>query len=130
MKSHPSANEIYEQVRKQLPHISLGTVYRNLDVLCEQGLVRRLHLGGGQTRYDGWLEEHCHVQCVSCGRVDDAEVPLDELAVRADGYEVLACHVAVEGLCRECRERPGDGVGGEVALASRGQGSIAATGES
>lgn len=107
MHSHPTANELYEQVRKQLPNISLGTIYRNLDLLCEQGQVQRLRLGGGQTRYDGWLEEHCHVQCVSCGRVDDVDLrPLaGDLGVEAGGYEVLACHVALEGLCAACRAR-------------------------
>ncbi len=71
MVSHPTADEVYEAVRGILPHISLGTVYRNLEVLTEMGLIMRLDIGGGQRRYDGRAERHYHLRCINCERVVD-----------------------------------------------------------
>ena len=75
--SHPTAAELYAKVRRRLPRISLGTVYRNLDLLAEMGKIQKLDLAGGETRFDGNPEPHCHMRCVRCGRVDD----LHEIAV-------------------------------------------------
>jgi len=74
LKSHPSADELYRRVRRFLPRISLGTVYRNLEVLSQQGVVQKVELGGPQRRYDGDATTHYHVRCVECGRVEDAPV--------------------------------------------------------
>ena len=74
LKSHPSADELYGRVRRLLPRISLGTVYRNLEVLSQQGVVQKVELGGPQRRYDGDITTHYHVRCVECGRVEDAPV--------------------------------------------------------
>ena len=73
MGVHPTADEVYQVVRKRLPRISLGTVYRNLDVLSESGEISRLDRCGAQYRFDGDLEQHYHIRCSSCGRVDDIE---------------------------------------------------------
>ena len=72
---HHTADEVYWAVRRTLPNISLGTVYRNLEVLTQAGLIRTLHLGGGQRLYDGGMHPHYHVRCRECGRISD--VPAD-----------------------------------------------------
>jgi Fe2+ or Zn2+ uptake regulation protein len=104
--NHPAADEIYERVRKRLPRISLGTVYRNLDVLCELGEIQRLELSGAVKRYDGIAKKHYHIRCVCCGRVDDAPIaPLNELEDDLYGttvFEIIGHNLEFTGLCPQC----------------------------
>ena len=80
LKTHPSADEIYEVVRLRLPRISLGTVYRNLDVLSELGEIQKLELSGSLKRFDWDTNKHYHIRCVRCDRVEDAPIaPLNQL---------------------------------------------------
>lgn len=111
VKSHPTAYDVYEMVRKRLPRISLGTVYRNLEHLASQGLVRRLDFGAGQRRFDADMDDHTHIRCISCGRVQD--VPLNrsanittmyEIVHRHTGYDVLDCELDFQGICPACRK--------------------------
>jgi Fur family ferric uptake transcriptional regulator len=104
---HPTADEVHRAVRRRLPRISLGTVYRNLELLVEQGLLRKLDLGGGQRRFDAKPGPHYHVRCTRCGRVEDVRMrPLpavERAAARATGYEVTEHHLEFVGRCGECR---------------------------
>jgi len=107
LSSHPSADELYEQVRRQLPHVSLGTVYRNLDFLSQQGLIAKLSMAGGQARYDGNMERHDHVRCVSCGRVDDiAAAPIEGVTLPEGppGFVITEYRLEFLGICPDCRE--------------------------
>ncbi|MFH1690226.1 MAG: transcriptional repressor [Candidatus Eisenbacteria bacterium] len=103
---HPTADEVYLTVREELPKVSLGTVYRNLDLLTNQGLIRTLTAAGEPRRYDGTLDEHHHITCEVCGRVDDVELscsePLEELLVDRGGYEVRGYTLRFMGVCGEC----------------------------
>ena len=105
-RGHPTADEVYSMVRAELPKVSLGTVYRNLDLLARQGLIRTLATAGEQRRYDGMLDEHHHIRCEVCGRIDDIELGkterLDELLVDGRGYEVHGYTLCFTGVCREC----------------------------
>ena len=76
LKTHPTANEIYERVRRRIPRISLGTVYRNLEMLSESGLIRKLETAGTRKRFDGTVSNHYHVRCIKCGRMDDLNLPV------------------------------------------------------
>ena len=69
--SHPSAEDIYLRVRKVLPHISLGTVYRNLQRLVDEGTIQMLFFGERVARYDPTLADHDHFICQQCGRVEN-----------------------------------------------------------
>ena len=104
--AHPTADEVYLMVRAKLPKVSLGTVYRNLDVLAKQGLIRTLAAAGEQRRYDGMLDDHHHIRCEVCGRVDDIELGnterLAELVVDGGGYDVHGYRLCFIGVCREC----------------------------
>jgi Fe2+ or Zn2+ uptake regulation protein len=110
LTSHPTAAALYEIVRRRLPKLSLGTVYRNLDMLSRLGMVQRLELSGGETRFDGRVERHEHIRCVQCGRVDDAKgLPLDvSLDGHHDvgGYEIIDYRVEILGICPQCRGLP------------------------
>ncbi len=105
--NHPTADEIYEAVRRELPRISLGTVYRNLQTLVEDGAISSLR-EGGRMRFDGNALEHYHVRCLNCGRLEDVPVEeVDEPAVeleRRSGYRILAYRLEFTGLCPGCRE--------------------------
>jgi Fur family transcriptional regulator, ferric uptake regulator len=104
--SHPTANEVYDMVRKRLPRIGLGTVYRNLELMAESGLILKLEVGGTQKRFDATTNLHYHVRCSECGRVDDIELPvqskLDRLAAKACDYQILGHHIEFSGICPDC----------------------------
>jgi len=106
---HPTADEVFRAARKKLPRISLGTVYRNLEFLAENGLIRKNEQSGGQRRYEGNLEKHYHLKCTTCGRLEDAPIkPLESLEKALRGlsdYKILNCLVEFEGLCPDCQAR-------------------------
>ena len=78
VKTHPTASELYDMVRQRLPRIGLGTVYRNLELLADCGIINKLETGGEQKRFDGNPGPHYHIRCTTCGRVDDIDMPLLE----------------------------------------------------
>ena len=105
---HPTADDLYAALRRKMPSISLGTVYRNLEVLSQAGLIRRLDLGGGQMRFDGRLDRHDHLRCVQCGAIRDLEgKSLAHLMAEVDahGFKILGYTLEFEGICRACRMR-------------------------
>jgi Fur family ferric uptake transcriptional regulator len=104
--SHPSADEVYEMVRKRMPRISLGTVYRNLEILSELGEIQKLELGGDLKRFDRKPNKHYHIRCINCGRVDDAPIaPLNQVEDELYGatvYTIIGHRLEFEGLCPGC----------------------------
>lgn len=76
-KSHPTAIMIFEELRREIPSLSLGNVYRNLNILVAQGLIRELKMGSTYDRYDGTVEPHYHFICETCGEISDLELPHD-----------------------------------------------------
>lgn len=106
INNHPSADELYERVRTQLPRISLGTVYRNLEILTELGEIQTLELSGSQKRFDGNPKKHYHIRCVQCGRVDDAPIaPLNQIEDDLYGatvYTIIGHRLEFIGLCPPC----------------------------
>jgi Fur family ferric uptake transcriptional regulator len=108
VKSHPTANEVYDMVRKRLPRIGLGTVYRNLELMAESGMILKLEVGGTQKRFDATTDLHYHVRCNECGKVDDLELEVQQdinrLAAGATDYQILSHHVEFSGICSECSE--------------------------
>ena len=76
-KSHPAADWVYEQVRKEIPNISLGTVYRNLKSLTKEGQIKELESPGGLNRFDGNEMNHYHFRCEKCGHIFDLDEAVD-----------------------------------------------------
>jgi Fur family transcriptional regulator, ferric uptake regulator len=109
-KTHPTASEIFHSVRDRLPRISLGTVYRNLEVLAENGQVMRMSGAGPEIRFDGNPLPHSHVFCASCERLADLdlEVPvLDRMQGSVVGGFLITSHnLTLHGVCASCRMKP------------------------
>jgi Fur family transcriptional regulator, peroxide stress response regulator len=105
--SHPSAEEIYRRIKPDIPSLSLGTVYRTLELFEEQGLVARVHAFGDQARFDANLEPHYHLVCIRCRSVSDREdsrlqaEPVGEQVL--DGFLVLSRQVHLLGICPQCQ---------------------------
>ena len=110
---HPTATELYEVTRRRLPKISLATVYRNLELLAQMGVIRKLEISGSESRFDSDLDRHYHVRCVRCGRVDDArELPdefVKEEVTSLNGYDILGFRLHFLGVCPECKGQPAPG---------------------
>lgn len=104
--THPSADEIYEMVRQRLPRISLGTVYRNLEILSELGEIQKLEQGGSLKRFDGNPENHYHIRCLRCNRVDDTSAKLlgkiDKDIQTMTDYEIIGHRLEFIGYCPKC----------------------------
>ena len=108
VNTHPTADEVYETVRKRLPRISLGTVYRNLEVLSACGLIQKIGPLSSQMRFDGITKNHYHLRCIYCGKVEDAPIEtVDKLenAVREKSdYSILGHKLEFIGICPKCRK--------------------------
>ncbi len=105
---HPSVEQIHSVVRRRLPSISLDTVYRTVDTFEEIGLVTRLTGADGRFRFDSNLEQHQHLVCVRCQRIEDIHWSgLETLAPpRPTGWSRVAVgHVELRGLCSSCRDK-------------------------
>ncbi len=104
---HPDAAHVFESVRRVVPSISLGTVYRSLDALVHEGHLIQIQQPGMPTRYDARLDDHAHFVCDTCGEVFDvvAQMPdLVSLAVSSlPGFQVREAKVAFHGVCQRCK---------------------------
>ncbi|OGV49043.1 MAG: hypothetical protein A2X49_14410 [Lentisphaerae bacterium GWF2_52_8] len=105
--THPTADELYMMVRKRLPKISLGTVYRNLEMLSTAGEVAKIEMTGKQKRFDGRAGWHHHLRCLDCDAVEDLHLPkLSELdgilGTLIDGELIRGCAIEFTGLCKKC----------------------------
>ena len=107
LSTHPTADEMYGIVRKRIPKISLGTVYRNLEMLAETGTIRIVRTCGRQMRFDADLSDHVHAVCVRCGKVID--MPGASPAVHpgipgpaGSGFRQIATRTEIIGVCADC----------------------------
>ncbi|WP_180994313.1 peroxide-responsive transcriptional repressor PerR [Bacillus sp. Marseille-P3661] len=105
--SHPTADEIYKALEGKFPNMSVATVYNNLRVFKETGLVRELTYGDSSSRFDCDISDHYHIICEECGKIVDFLYPgLDEvetLAKHVTGFEVSHHRMEVYGTCPECK---------------------------
>jgi|AMFO01.1.fsa_nt_gi Fe2+/Zn2+ uptake regulation proteins len=107
-KSHPTAEWLFEQVRREMPTISLGTVYRNLNILRDEGRIRELRVAGRTARWDADLSPHGHFVCTSCGEIRDVTglKPHDWRDLKdLVGCEVTHQRTEFYGLCPGCLAR-------------------------
>ncbi len=105
--SHPTADVIYAEMRKQLSTISLGTVYRNLRLLTEEGEIKELDIAGGLSRFEANTRPHYHFRCERCCRVFDLDAPvnhaLNQQIEEKTGFKVMSHIMEFRGICQECQ---------------------------
>lgn len=112
VNTHPTADEVYTMVKGKLPNISLGTVYRNLDLLAENNQILKLETAGHTRRYDANTEPHSHVRCLSCGKVIDIPyIDTSRLDLKSEflkDFNYKNVRVEIDGICAECSKKESD----------------------
>ena len=102
-REHPSAQMVYDLLREELPRLSLGTVYRNLHQMAQEGMLQELE--GPTARFDACLAPHAHIRCTCCGRVMDLSALEEPAPVRSAaeaGWQVARYSLMLEGICPAC----------------------------
>lgn len=106
LKSHVTADEVYDEVTKEHPSISRGTVYRNLNQLSENGQIQKIEVLGGADRYDYQCHKHYHVRCLDCGKIFDVDMEyiedLEKNIRDTQGFTFSGYDIMFKGICPEC----------------------------
>ncbi len=106
-KDHPRADWVYDQVRREIPNMSMGTVYRNLNSLAKSGDIRQLDIADGTSRFDGNTDNHYHFRCEQCGQILDLDEPVDQSisdrVARNTGFKIYRQCMELIGLCNACQ---------------------------
>jgi Fur family transcriptional regulator, peroxide stress response regulator len=104
---HPTADWIYEKLKKEFPSLSLGTVYRNLTILIDQGLVKKIHSGSTYDRFEANISPHYHLICRACGKIMDFEMQdyntINEKARQLTRFQIDHHKIDFFGLCENCQ---------------------------
>jgi len=107
--SHPGADWVYDQVRKEIPNISLGTVYRNLRLLAQAGEIKELDIPGSPSRFDSSTNNHHHLICEKCGRIFDmdeaVDITMEARIAQKTGFKVKRQYLKFIGLCSDCQKQ-------------------------
>lgn len=107
LKNHACADDVYGLVASEYPSISKGTVYRNLNILAEEGKIRKIEMPGGADRFDHIVSPHCHGKCSCCGKIFDIAMndakPLDKLVSDSFGFEITGYDILFKGICPNCK---------------------------
>jgi len=108
LMNHASADEVYRYISERHPSVGKATVYRNLNLLADEGQILRVRLPGGAEHFDHNCHDHYHVYCISCGQVQDVDMEslgdLKQYILDDHGIEYLGYDVVFRGICAECRE--------------------------
>jgi Fur family transcriptional regulator, peroxide stress response regulator len=107
--SHPTADWIYTKLKKEIPGLSLGTVYRNLQVLMKQGHILKLPFGSAFDRFEAKIAPHYHLVCEECGLVEDFEMPqystINRKAEQMCAFKISRHRIDFFGICEHCRNK-------------------------
>lgn len=105
---HPTADVVYQMVREKIPTVSLGTVYRNLNMLTEQGRLCKISLPNQSDHFDGRIDQHQHILCEKCGKVFDIDIPqtadLLSLVGANQSFLITGCTLHLTGVCSDCAQ--------------------------
>lgn len=107
-REHPTADMVYAALKADNLSLSLGTVYRNLNLLAQMGQIHKIGMPEGSDRFDGRTDEHYHMLCQKCGRVYDVQLDtlseLDGQIQSQTGFLVHSHDLIVRGVCRTCQQ--------------------------
>lgn len=105
---HPTADDIYKALEPRFPSMSVATVYNNLKVFIEAGLVREMNYGDQSSRFDADMSDHYHAHCERCGKMIDFDYPpleaVEKAAAEQTGFTVTGHRLEIYGICPECSE--------------------------
>lgn len=102
---HPTAEMIYNRVKKIIPNISMGTIYRNLNFLANNGDILKINMPSGD-RFDHTIYPHCHIRCKNCNYVEDFYgLELENFNFENNNYEITSVNVTLEGICKKCQQK-------------------------
>lgn len=106
---HPTADWLYHKLKKEFPSLSLGTVYRNLNILVEQKRIQKLPFGSTHDRYEIIKNPHYHLVCKACGRVQDFDMPqyaeINKQAQKMSGFNISRHRIDFFGTCDKCQHK-------------------------
>jgi len=110
-KIHPDANWIYTKIVKEIPKISLGTIYRNLGILSKEKLIKEIAFQPNITRYEGDLTSHHHIMCLKCYKIEDVDIDIEHITdetikkkiSQSLNYENICCEILFTGICSKCQ---------------------------
>lgn len=106
MNFHPTADDVYNKVRHRVPKIALGTVYRTLESLVEQGVILEVNPPGRRKRFDHKTEPHSHIICSECGAIEDVITDSSQLTIISDtGFTVTGVDIQFTGQCPACKSK-------------------------
>jgi Fur family ferric uptake transcriptional regulator/Fur family peroxide stress response transcriptional regulator len=107
---HPTANWLFGRLKREFPRLSIGTIYRNIGILVQQGLIGRIAFGSAFDRLDANVTEHYHFICEKCDAIIDLKVPvehgLDKRIPTLEGFQVHRHSLEFYGLCPRCAKKP------------------------
>jgi Fur family peroxide stress response transcriptional regulator len=108
-RDHPTAQRIYDEVKKANPTVSLATVYKTLQIMTEHGLIQELDLPEGRARFDSYTEPHVNLICLQCGNIKDIDDPVaremvTNITARTE-FKRTGQHLDIYGVCKMCRNR-------------------------
>ena len=110
LQRHLTAEQVFMEMKKEHPSIAIGTVYKHLNTLTEEGLLRRITESGSPDRYDQ-TERHDHMICSRCGKIEDIRLPdMQSRIERALGQEILSYDLRIRYICPACREQDKDNI--------------------
>lgn len=108
--THPTADEVYTSLKGENPNLSIGTVYRNLNMLSDIGSLLKIKISNGSDRFDGRTDSHYHMICNKCGKVFDVELAmmknLEKDVFEEKGYVITSFDIILRGLCCDCNTNP------------------------
>ena len=108
LQNHATADEIYEETKKSYPNIGRGTIYRNLQRLVNEGLIKKIETPEGADRYDHISTDHYHIKCEICGKVFDVNMPyiknLEEKVIDKQGFKLISHDIMFKGICPDCQK--------------------------
>lgn len=107
--THPTADEIYKALETTFPNMSVATVYNNLRVFKDAGLVKELTYGDSSSRFDSNMQDHYHIICHYCGKITDFEYPtlieVESTAAKITGYQIDSHRMEMYGVCPQCIDK-------------------------
>ena len=108
-REHPSAQQVYDEVKKIHPTVSLATVYKTMEVLRHLNLVQELNFPEGQARFDSYMNPHINLICLKCGKITDLEdataTEITKKVAAATKFKPNSQRIDVYGICRKCSAR-------------------------